>query len=201
MPHAQGLGKTVSTIALLLSNEAPCMAAARRGSSTDTAYPAEESSENSSAYTPPPAARRRRGGGNRRPRTRRHASSEDKADADSSAGAASEQPPAEPAALQADADSSAAAASAQLPAAAPAQEASDEDCIVLDGDGEGGAVREGGAKQVEPPERPWFEGDLRGGTLVVCPTSVLHQWRGELREKVAASTGAHTQAFASCMQI
>jgi SNF2 family DNA or RNA helicase len=64
---------------------------------------------------------------------------------------------------------------------------------VLDDDEEDGAARASGsgrAPNEAQEERPWFEGDLRGGTLVVCPTSVLHQWRWELREKVAASTGA-----------
>jgi hypothetical protein len=36
---------------------------------------------------------------------------------------------------------------------------------------------------------PWEKGGLRGGTLVVVPTSVLHQWHQELRDKVATSAG------------
>ena len=36
---------------------------------------------------------------------------------------------------------------------------------------------------------PWEKGPLRGGTLVVVPTSVLHQWHQELRDKVATSAG------------
>ncbi len=43
---------------------------------------------------------------------------------------------------------------------------------------------------------PWEKGSLRGGTLIVVPTSVLHQWHQEIRDKVASSVGrpAHEEA-------
>ena len=37
---------------------------------------------------------------------------------------------------------------------------------------------------------PAAEEMVRGGTLVVCPIAVLHQWSRELAEKVAPSAGA-----------
>ena len=149
--HAQGLGKTVSTIALVLAAEAPNMAAqARRGSSEDTRYP--ESSDNSSAYTPDP------------PCAAPH--EDDTATADSA---------------------SRAGGTAAAATAARGQSSEDDDCVLLEDVGVSGAAD--GRSALLVGERPWSEGDLRGGTLVVCPTSVLHQWRGELREKVAQSTG------------
>lgn len=33
------------------------------------------------------------------------------------------------------------------------------------------------------------DGCLAAGTLIVCPTSVLHQWHRELRDKVTAAAG------------
>ncbi|KAK9916313.1 hypothetical protein WJX75_001149 [Coccomyxa subellipsoidea] len=42
---------------------------------------------------------------------------------------------------------------------------------------------------------PWEKGGLRGGTLVVVPTSVLHQWHQELRDKVATSAGLRTHVY------
>lgn len=41
---------------------------------------------------------------------------------------------------------------------------------------------------------PWEKGSLRGGTLIVVPTSVLHQWHQEIRDKVASSVGRPTHA-------
>lgn len=37
--------------------------------------------------------------------------------------------------------------------------------------------------------REWAPGDRRGGTLVVCPTSVLRQWEREIVAKVARGAG------------
>ena len=34
-----------------------------------------------------------------------------------------------------------------------------------------------------------------GGTLVVCPTSVLHQWHREIREKVNMRTGFSVHVY------
>ena len=36
---------------------------------------------------------------------------------------------------------------------------------------------------------PWEKGALRGGTLIVVPTPVLHQWHQELKDKVATFAG------------
>ncbi len=43
-----------------------------------------------------------------------------------------------------------------------------------------------GADVEDEPEPP---GLLPGGTLVVCPTSVLHQWAREVRDKVNPVVG------------
>ena len=72
-------------------------------------------------------------------------------------------------------------------AAASGHSSEDDDCILV---GDAGALVGGEGAPAAPDERPWSVGDLRGGTLVVCPTSVLHQWRRELKDKVAQSTGA-----------
>ena len=162
--HAQGLGKTVSTIALVLAAEAPNMAArARRGSSEDTRYP--ESSDNSSAYTPDGPSPTAPGDDTAT------ADSATRAGAAGNGGAAAEGPAGEPTA-----------------AAGSEGSSEDDDCILVDDAGAAGAPA---GKKAAPgaDERPWSAGDLRGGTLVVCPTSVLHQWRRELKDKVAQSTG------------
>ena len=43
------------------------------------------------------------------------------------------------------------------------------------------------------PTQPLYQstpkGMVRGGTLVVCPTAVLYQWEGEIRDKVAPQLG------------
>ncbi|GIM06399.1 hypothetical protein Vretimale_10704 [Volvox reticuliferus] len=44
----------------------------------------------------------------------------------------------------------------------------------------------GTCKALYEPEPPYL---LLGGTLVVCPTSVLHQWAREIREKVSPTAG------------
>jgi hypothetical protein len=48
----------------------------------------------------------------------------------------------------------------------------------------GGGAGGGGGGALFPPEPP---GLLLGGTLVVCPTSVLHQWAREIQAKVRAA--------------
>ncbi|BDA41061.1 Helicase-like transcription factor CHR28 [Coccomyxa sp. Obi] len=42
---------------------------------------------------------------------------------------------------------------------------------------------------------PWEKGSLRGGTLIVVPTSVLHQWHQEIRDKIVSSVGLRTHVY------
>jgi hypothetical protein len=55
-----------------------------------------------------------------------------------------------------------------------------------------------GGSELDQQQQPQDEGEdedsdlLPGGTLVVCPTSVLHQWRREISEKVNTKTTSFT---------
>ncbi|CAL8466655.1 g6191 [Coccomyxa elongata] len=57
---------------------------------------------------------------------------------------------------------------------------------------------EGGDERLEDSiaaRNPWEKGSFRGGTLIVVPTSVLHQWYQEIRDKVASSVGLRTHVY------
>ncbi|GLC43495.1 hypothetical protein PLESTM_001479400 [Pleodorina starrii] len=54
------------------------------------------------------------------------------------------------------------------------------------GGGRGGGAAAAGAKPLYETEPPNL---LLGGTLVVCPTTVLHQWAREIRDKVSPTSG------------
>lgn len=154
----QGLGKTISLIALLLTNKPAYFDAARHGTPHGEPQSASSSSGSSSASdlgpSPNPSRNPSRG-------------------------------PSDPAGTSSTADS---VGTSPGPSAR----------VSSGGGGGGGAASGDSAGAAQGPqmahpgeERPWLPGvDRRGGTLVVCPTSVLRQWEREIASKVATAAGA-----------
>ncbi|KAK9831907.1 hypothetical protein WJX81_008001 [Elliptochloris bilobata] len=166
----QGLGKTVSLIALLLSNKPLYFDAARRGTPHAEPQSASSSSDSSSTSDLDPS---------RNPSRNPSCGPPDRAGTSSTA------------------DSACTSAEASVGRSGGGGGA----CSSGGGGGGGGGGGSAGAAQ-EPQmahpgeERLWAPGtDRRGGTLVVCPTSVLRQWEREIAAKVAHSAGLTVHVY------
>lgn len=72
------------------------------------------------------------------------------------------------------------------PAPAPAQAAAS-----VEKSAKGASRVEKGKRKRGPEPPPEDDGALQGGTLVVCPTMVLHQWAREAASKLQRSAGAN----------
>ncbi|PSC70181.1 SNF2 family DNA-dependent ATPase [Micractinium conductrix] len=173
----QGLGKTVSTISLIVTS---------RPQIKEQGQPSRLAACGGGGSSASPAARS--GGTRKRPRaagdTEASGSSSDEYPTSSSDdGSSGDEGDAAVKDEAAGGGGGAADADGRAGSAEPAPSSSSEEVVCVDG-----------ASPAASREDPGG-GRLMGGTLVVCPTTVLHQWANEIRTKVNPHAGISVHVY------